>query len=151
MFYCTNVVPTTCTAPVAGATPAPAQTLVITSPRNGVKGTLVLSAAGAALQQGYNVYWLQQNSQRASETDLVTSFVPNPAGWLDTASYISLHIVDPAITASTSAQVVAANVTAMNVGVNPTTHDVSFSLTARSNDGQKTNEATFVADTTFRN
>jgi hypothetical protein len=59
--------------------------------------------------------------------------------------------VDPAITASASAQVVAASVTGMNVGLNLSTNDVQFSLTALSNDGQKTNEATFVADTTIRN
>jgi hypothetical protein len=151
VYYCTNSVPTTCSVPATGATPAPAQTLVLTSPRNGPKGALVLSAAGAALQQGYNVYWLQQNAQHASETDLAFAFVPNPAGWQDTASYISLHIVDPAITASASAQIVATSVTAMNVGLNPTTNDVQFSLTARSNAGQNTNEATFVADTTVRN
>lgn len=151
VYYCTNVVPTTCSAPAAGATPAPAQTLVITSPRNGPKGALVLSSAGAALQQGYNVYWLQQNAQHSTETDLVYSFVTNPVGWQDTAAYISQHVVDPAITASSTAQIVATSITAMNVGLNPTTNDVQFSLTARSNDGQNTNEATFVADTTNRN
>lgn len=151
VFYCTNTVPTTCSVPVAGATPAPAQTLVLTSPRNGPRGALVLSSAGAALQQGYNVYWLQQNAQHANETDLVFSFVPNPIGWQDTTAYISQHVVDPSITASASAQTIATSVTAMTVGLNPSTNDVRFSLTARSNDGQKTNEATFVADTTFRN
>jgi hypothetical protein len=151
VYYGTNSVPTTCSAPSAGATPAPAQTLVLTSPRNGPKGPLVLSSAGAALQQGYNVYWLQQNPQHATETDLDFAFVPNPVGWQDTASYISLHIVDPAITASASAQIAATSVTAMNVGLNSSTNDVRFSLTARSNAGQSTNEATFVADTTFRN
>ena len=100
VYYCTNNVPTACLAPVGGATPAPAQTLVITSPRNGPKGTLVLSATGVALQQGYNVYWLHQNPQHANETDLVFPFVPNPVGWQDTGAYISQHVVDPAITAS---------------------------------------------------
>jgi prepilin-type N-terminal cleavage/methylation domain-containing protein len=151
VYYCTNVVPTTCTAPAVGATPAPAQTLVITSPRIGPSGALNISSSGAALQQGYNVYWLQQNPNNANETDLVYSFVANPAGWQDQGLYISQHVVDPTIGSSTNPQIVVESVTAMNVGLNVSTNDVELSLTATSNDEPDTNESSFVADTTYRN
>jgi type II secretory pathway pseudopilin PulG len=151
IYYCTNVVPTTCAAPAVGATPAPAQTLVITSPRNGPSGPLSISAVGSAIQQGYNVYWLHTNANNPNESDLVYSFVPNPAGWQDQSLYISRNVVDPTIGSTSSPQIVVESVTGMSVGLIASTNDVQLSLTARSNDSPTTNEATFVADTTFRN
>jgi len=151
IYYCTNVVPTTCTAPAVGASPAPAQTLVITSPRNGPAGPLTISSAGSAQQQGYNVYWLTQNADNPNETDLVYTFVANPAGWQDQSLYISQHVVDPTLGSGTPPEVVVESVTGMSVGLNSSTNDVHLSLTARSNDQPDTNESTFVADTTFRN
>ena len=151
IYYCTNIVPTTCLAPAAGASPAPADALVITSPRNGPSGALSISSVGSAQQKGYNVYWLQQNSGNANETDLVYSFVANPAGWQDQGLYISQHVVDPTIGSPTKPQIVVESVTSMSVGLNPSTNDVQLSLTAKSNDQPATNEATFVVDTTYRN
>ena len=151
VYYCTNVVPTTCTAPVVGATPAPAQTLVITSPRSGTSGPLSISSTGTAIQQGYNVYWLQANPNNPNESDLVYSFVANPAGWQDQSLYISQNVVDPTIGSTVKPQIVVESVTGISVGLLSSTNDVQLSLTAQSNDSPSTNESTFVADTTFRN
>ena len=151
VYYCTNVVPTTCQAPLPGAAPTDAQTLVITSPRIGPSGPLSINAAGGALQLGYNVYWLQQSPANAKETDLVFEFVPNPAGWQDQGLYISQNVVDPTISSPVKPQIVVESITGMAVGLNPSTNDVLLTLTAKSNDQPASNQATFVADTTYRN
>jgi hypothetical protein len=106
---------------------------------------------GSVIQQGYNVYWLQANPNNPNESDLVFSFVPNPAGWQDQSLYISQNVVDPTIGSLSHPQIVVESVTGMSVGLLASTNDVQLSLTAKSNDSPATNEATFVADTTFRN